>query len=435
MHTSAPRAPRVLLLLALAVLAASTAPACSGGGDSALLRADVARAAPSPADLEAARATANSNAAFGWDLYRRIAAEEGNVFVSPHSISVALAMVYAGAAGDTAAEMAKTLRYDVPPAQLHAAFNALALSLEEADKAASGKKEPFRLSVVNSAWAQKDHPFLQPYLETLARGYGAGIRLVDYTKDAEGARKTINAWVSDETEKRIKDLLPRGSLDDLTRLVLANAVYFKADWEQPFDKEETRPGPFTRLDGSPVQADMMHESELSARYAEDGDVQALELRYAGGRMSMLVLLPRAGRFAAAERAMDADRVSRIIAMLAPATVNVTLPKFEFTRGTDLGATLKAMGMVSAFQPDTADFSGMDGTRQLYISGVYHKAFVRVDEKGTEAAAATAAVIGTTSAPVGVVQFAADRPFLFLIRDNETGATLFLGRVVDPTAKE
>ncbi len=435
MRTAPRRDPAILILLALVILVSIPAMACSGADDGALLRADVARAAPSQADIEAAYIAANGNAAFGWDLYRQIAAEPGNLFVSPHSISVALAMVYAGAAGSTAIEMAETLHYDLPQPQLHPAFNALALSLEEADKAASGKKEPFRLSVVNSAWAQEDHPFLQPYLETLARSYGAGIRTVDYTKDAEGARKTINAWVSDQTGKRIKDLLPQGSLDELTRLVLANAVYFKADWETPFEKANTTIGPFTRLDGTPVDAAMMRNSELSARYAEDGDVQAVELRYAGGRTSMVILLPRSGRFAAAQRAMDADRVSRLVAALAPATLNISLPKFEFTRRTDLGATLQAMGMVSAFQPDTADFSGMDGTRQLFISEVYHKAFVRVDEEGTEAAAATAAVIRTTGAPVGVVPFTADRPFIFLIRDSETGATLFLGHVVDPAAKE
>jgi serpin B len=375
------------------------------------------------------------NTAFATDLYAALAqGSNGNLFFSPYSISVALAMTYAGAAGDTAAEMADTLHFNLPSDQLHAAFNRLDLELEARGKAdADDGGEPFELSIANSIWAEKTYDFQMQFLRTLAQNYGAGARLVDFVNDPEGARRAINSWVNDETNDRIPELIPEGIIDAMTRLVLTNAIYFKASWAEPFAKESTQSGDFTLLSGSTVQAQMMQsEGTPSFLYSEGADYQAVELTYTGDEVGMLVILPAEGEFEAFEAGFDADRLAQIVGSLQASAVRVSLPKFEFSSDVGLNQTLANLGMPQAFQPGVADFSGMDGTHDLYISDVIHKAFVAVDEEGTEAAAATAVIIGVTSAPLEPKTFEANRPFIFVIGDRVTGAILFIGRVTDPT---
>ncbi|NJD66980.1 MAG: serpin family protein, partial [Chloroflexi bacterium] len=281
-------------------------------------------------------------------------------------------------------------------------------------------------------WGQRDYPFHDSVLDTLATKYGAGIRLVDYIKATEDARKAINAWVSDQTRERIPELIPDGVLNSDTRLVLTNAIYLNAPWMHRFNKDATAPGPFTRLDGSTVEAQLMRLSE-ELRFAKGSGYQAVELPYVDGSLSMLVIVPDAGEFADFQSAFNADTLETIVSDLKTAQVQLAFPRFEYRTQASLKDALKELGMPIAFEPNLADFSAMSPDGQpLYIQDVIHEAFIAVDEDGTEAAAATAVIVGDTSAPVDVVELTVDRPFLYAIRDNETGAILFLGRVVDPS---
>jgi serpin B len=425
----------MLVVLGLAGMVLGTA--CSEEGAAfSLVQADVSRnEEPSVATSELSPLV-EGNTAFATDLYGLLSQQsEGNLFFSPYSISVALAMTYAGASGETASEMAETMHFDLPSDELHLAFNRLDLELEARSEVETedDEGEPFELSIANSIWAEKRYEFLGPFLQTLALNYGAGARLVDYINDSEGARAAINAWVSDETNERIPELIPQGAIDAMTRLVLTNAIYFKASWAEPFPAEGTEDGDFSLLSGTTVTAPMMHTlGTETLQYAEGDDFQAIEMPYTGDEMTMLVILPEEGGFADFEASFDAEALDEIVASLASQAVTVTLPKFEFSSDVPLKQALSALGMTTAFEPGMADLSGMDGTRNLYISDVLHKAFVAVDEEGTEAAAATAVIVGVTSAPLEPKEFVADRPFLFLIRDRVTGAVLFIGRVVDPT---
>ena len=371
----------------------------------------------------AALAAGNQN--FAFDLYQAVRGEDGNLFYSPYSLSLALAMTYAGARGTTEAEMAETLHFTLPQAQLHPAFNGLDLALTDARDDA----EAFELSLANAVWGQQGFDFTPEFLDALAVNYGAGLRLADFVDPSQRdqARQTINTWVSDETEGRIEDLLPEGILNADTRLVLANAIYFKADWETPFAAEATMPMPFTLADGSQLEVPTMSR-RASTGYAASEDVELMEMYYKGGRASMVILLPAPGEFEAFEASLDAQRVEALTERLEPGDLQLYLPKFEYAASLDLGATLADLGMPSAFDPNAADFSVMDGRRDLYLTSVVHKAFVAVDEKGTEAAAATGVVAGATSMPQVVM---VDRPFIYLIRDSETGTVLFVGRVVNP----
>jgi len=373
---------------------------------------------------------AEGNAAFAFDLYRLLAAGEGNLFFSPYSISVALAMTYAGASGDTAAQMADSLHFALPPERLHPAFNAYALDLQARAEAVT-EGTPFELSIANALWGQQGFAFLPGFLDLLAENYGAGMRLVDYTIDPEGARLAINEWVSDETRERIQDLIPSGAIDAMTRLVLANAIYFKAGWRNTFNAEVTAPAPFTLPDGSTIQVEMMSQEE-SFGYALLEGYRAIELPYQEGNVSMLVILPDEGRFADIEQALDPAMVEALVGNLTYGPVVLSLPKFTTEASFRLNDALQALGMGDAFDAARADFSGMDGARDLFIGSVLHKAFVAVDENGTEAAAATAVIMELMSAPIlEPIEFTIDRPFVYLIRDNQTGMLLFVGRVLDP----
>jgi len=373
----------------------------------------------------------DGNSKFAFDLYQVVSHQGGNLFYSPYSISLALAMTYAGARGETEQQMADTLHFALQQDRLHPAFNALDLALASRGEGAKGKDDKgFRLHIVNAIWGQKDYQFLPEFLDVLAENYGAGLRLLDFMREPEPSRITINNWVTDQTEGKIKDLIPQGVIDDLTRLVLTNAIYFNAAWLTPFDKELTSNGTFHLLEGGDITVPMMRQTH-SLGYATGDGYQAVELPYDGNELSMIILLPDIGKFESVQNSLDAALVEHIVSDLQSRQVDLTMPKFQFESEFSLADTLAAMGMPAAFSGD-ADFSAMTGNRELTITDVVHKAFVSVDEAGTEAAAATAVVVGLTAVPEQPVQVTVDRPFMFLISDIETGTILFIGRVVNPS---
>lgn len=372
------------------------------------------------------------NSTFAFDLYHRLKDEPDNLFFSPYSISIALAMTYAGAAGDSESQMAQAMHFDLPQAQLHPAFNKLSLELDQRTSAEGiDSTKAFKLHVVNATWGQTGFAFLPGYLDILAEDYGAGIRLLDFSANPENARSTINQWVSRETENKINDILPVGSIDTLTRLVLSNAIYFKADWANEFDKGLTQEDVFHLLAGGTTTVPMMNRTGFY-NYAAGAGYQALELPYAGGQLSMLVILPDEGQFAQVASSLNLTILEGIVSSLQSTNVDLTLPKFTFEYDLGLKGWLQQLGMTDAFDATRADFSGMNGKKDLYISDALHKAFVAVDEAGTEAAAATTVIVGVTSAPSEQpIAFKADRPFIFLIRDIPTGTILFLGNLMNP----
>lgn len=370
---------------------------------------------------------------FAFDLYQKLReAESGNLFYSPYSISLALAMTYAGARDETERQMSNALHFTLSQDKLHPAFNALDLQLASRGEGSSGQDgKEFRLNITNAIWGQQGYDFLQNFLDKLAENYGAGMKIANFIEAPENSRVTINDWVAHQTEDKIKDLIPPDAINILTRLVLTNAIYFNAAWLYPFDEKATAEGDFHLLTGS-IKVPMMRQTEPQPfGYAKGTGYQAVELPYDGSEISMVILLPDKGTFDPFENALNAELVSQISKDLRPEHVALTMPSFEFEAQFALGATLKKMGMSDAFDPQLADFSGMDGTKDLYIFDAFHKAFVLVDEKGTEAAAATAVVIGIESAPPPSIKVAVDRPFIFLIRDIATNTTLFVGRVMDP----
>lgn len=373
------------------------------------------------------------NSAFAMDLYRAIGANNNNLFFSPYSISLALAMTYGGARNQTAQQMAETLHFSLPDEQVHTGFNALDLELASRNNEGDEMTPGFKLNIANSAWAQYDRSFEQAYLDLLAENYDAGLYLTDFVKDPEGSRQAINDWVSDETEGKIEDLIPPGSIDALTRLVLANAIYFNAAWQTTFDEALTEDAPFYLKDDSQVNVSMMETSgPESFGYAAGEGYQVVELPYSGGELSMVIFVPEEGAFDNFEANFTPEKLTEILESLQIQQVELRMPKFSFESEFGLSSALQQLGMQDAFNPKAADFSGMDGTRDLVIKDVVHKAFVDVDEEGTEAAAATAVIIGLTSMPVTEVQMTIDHPFIFLIQDKPTGTILFLGRVLDPT---
>jgi len=369
----------------------------------------------------------NNDFAFG--LYQKLREEEsGNLFYSPYSISLALAMTYAGARGETERQMSNALLFTLSQDKLHSAFNALDLQLASRGEGSSGQDgKGFRLNIANAIWGQRGYNFLQNFLDKLAENYGAGMRIANFTEAPENSRVTINDWVAHQTEEKIKDLIPSGAIDNLTRLVLTNAIYFNAAWLHTFDERATAEGDFHLLTGNSIKVPMMRQTQLFG-YARSTGYQAVELLYDGSEISMVILLPDKGTFDPFEKSLNAELVSRISKDMRHNRIELTMPSFEFEAQFKLGAMLQKMGISDAFNPQLADFSGMDGTKNLSISDAFHKAFVLVNENGTEAAAATGVVIGVTSLPPRVT---VDRPFIFLIRDIATNTTLFVGRVIDP----
>ncbi|MCJ7585380.1 MAG: serpin family protein [Anaerolineales bacterium] len=421
------------MFFALAVAASLLLSACGPRGGE-VAASNLQRVTdPDAAPAELYELVAGDNA-FAFDLYQAVRTSDGNLFYSPYSISLALAMTYAGARGETASQMADVLHYSLPNDRLHSAFNTLDLDLARRPEQAADvdKDQRFELNIVNSLWGQTGWPFLPEYLDLLALNYGAGMRLVDFQNAPESARRQINEWVSDKTNKRIKDIIPPGVLDPSTRLALANAIYFKATWEYEFDPNETSDEPFHLLDGETVSVPMMGmETGRNFAYASGNGWQAVALPYKGGLTEMVIIVPDAGNFEAFESTLTADRYDEIFSALEPKKVILSMPKFTFETRYGLSDTLIQMGMQDAFDPSLADFSGMDGQRILFIGDALHEAFVAVDEKGTEAAAATVVIMGMGAMmPEGIV-LTIDRPLLFFIRDVPTGTILFMGRVVDP----
>jgi serpin B len=369
---------------------------------------------------------------FALTLYRTLRSGEGNLVFSPYSISLALAMTYAGAGGETESEIADTLHFTLPQERLHPAFNRLDLNLIQEGQPGSTPGQPLQLDIANAVWAEQTYAFRQQFLDLIARNYGARIQLDDFVNRAESVRSDINQWVSDQTRQKIRDLIPEGTLDPMTRLVLVNAIYFKADWENQFDPADTREAEFHLLDGSVSQAKMMSNDYSGSLYTAGDGYQAVELNYLGDTSVMDLLIPDDGKFDEFETQLDAQRLDDILTGMQPATLSLGLPKFSFEAGFDLGQNLAALGMPDAFDPKLADFSDMTGRRDLYISKILHKAFIAVDENGTEAAAATSVIVGTTSILQSRINLTIDRPFIFVIRDIASNQILFVGRVLDPT---
>jgi serpin B len=371
------------------------------------------------------------NTEFALDLYHVLFSQEENIFYSPYSLSLALAMTYAGARGETEQQMAQALHYTLPQAQLHPAFNALDQVLT--NRAEGEEAGTSQLHMANALWGQQGSSFLDTFLDTLAENYGSGLWATDFGQPEE-ARQQINRWTSEQTEHRIEDLLPPGAVGAETELVLTNAITFKAAWMHPFALDGTHAGAFTLLDGQQVTVQMMDQNAVLG-YAERPGLQAIELPFAGdttpGALSMVILLPEAGTFKHAAQGLDAGELQAILSSLEPTGIRLSMPKFRFDAGVELKSALMELGMVDAF--GDADFSGMDGTRELFIDEVYHKAFVSVDEAGIEAAASSAVAMLRKGESVVQQEVEIDQPFLFLVRDLESSTILFLGHVVNPTA--
>jgi len=378
---------------------------------------------------------AKGNTKFAFDLYGQLQGEKGNLFFSPYSISTALAMTYGGARGETATQMTQALSFPAGSQDdLHRSFAALVGRMEEVQ--ASGK---VALNIANSLWPQQDYKFLDKYMNLMKKQYGVSITPVDYKQAAKAARVTINTWVEDKTREKIKDLIAPGSLSTLTRMVLVNAIYFKGDWALQFKEKNTRDAPFWISPDQSVPVAMMHQTD-KFKYAENDKLQILELPYVGKDLSMLVLLPRKkGGIRDLEASLSASQLNVWCRLLGKREVQVFLPKFKLSWGTKkLKGPLMALGMKVAFAAGAADFSGMDGHKvpagsadRLYLGQVLHKAFVEVNEEGTEAAAATAVVIRIVRMPRPPPVFRADHPFLFIIQENKTGSILFMGRLSNP----
>jgi len=366
------------------------------------------------------------NTAFALDLYAQLKDRDGNLFFSPYSISSALAMTYAGARGETAAQMRAALHLPGEDASTHAAFAALAKHL------ASAEGSGCTLHVANALWGQEGYTFLEEFLQTVETHYGANLNSVDFARAAEKARITINRWVEQQTKGKITDLLKPGVVDALTRLVLTNAIYFKGRWASPFEPQRTHEAPFYVSPLETAQTSFMHQEKRFA-YAETEAVQAVEMPYQGDALSMVVVLPRdKGGLRRIEGSLTPAGVEAWLKNLRPQQVEVFLPKFKTTSAFSLARILSGLGMPLAFAPGHADFSGMTGNRDLFISAVVHKAFVDVNEEGTEAAAATGVAMALAGAPPPAAPvFRADHPFLFLIRHRPTGNILFLGRFATP----
>ena len=388
------------------------------------------------------RIIVEGNNKFALELFAKLQSTKGNLFFSPYSISTALAMTYAGARNQTESQMAEVLHF---PVNVNQSTDSSSKSLPDRQQFAStfgnivkdmnkrGQKGAYKLTVANALWGQKDYGFLEEFLKLIESSYDGRLNEVDFITATETARKTINAWVEKKTNDKIKDLISPGVLDSMTRLVLTNAIYFKGNWARQFKKDRTQDAPFILADGKKIEVAMMNQ-KAEFGYMKTDTFQALELPYVDDELSMVILLPKKiDALDEFEKTLTTDNLMQWLADIHKCEVVVFVPKFKMTSQFSLADVLKSMGMKDAFSSD-ADFSGINGKRDLFISAVIHKAFVEVNEEGTEAAAATGVVMRLTSVgPATIPVFRADHPFLFLIRDNLSGSILFIGRVANPKA--
>jgi serpin B len=364
---------------------------------------------------------AEANNKFAVDFYNNMKGEDGNIFYSPYSISTALTMTYEGAEGQTKEEM-KEVFYLADDEELRKGNAAIYNTLNKKDK-------NYSLSTANALWAEKNYEFLDNYFGTIEQYYGGRVVNMDFVNKAEESRETINTWVEEQTNNKIKDLIPEKSINEMTRLVLTNAVYFKGTWENEFQEKNTFQEDFKSPAGT-VKTEMMHQTEYFG-YAEFEGLKVLEMDYSGNDLSMLVLLPEGDLD---NITLTQENLENWKSYIRKKEVEASFPKFRLETKYNLNDNLKEMGMPTAFNPGEADFSGMDGSRNLYIGFVIHQGFVEVNEEGTEAAAATGVGMELTSAmPEDPKTFKADHPFIFIIHEKETGNILFMGRLENPKA--
>ena len=376
----------------------------------------------SGATASGVEATVEAYNGFAFDLYRRYSSGSGNILFSPYSISTALSMTYEGARGQTAEEMEAVFGFLTNPSNRLPSVAKIYNTLNEEDR-------EYALHTVNALWIQQDYNILKEYVDNIANYYGGDANILDFASEPEESRLIINEWVEDRTNDRIKDLFPAGSIDSLVRLVLTNAIYFKGDWLYEFDPEATSVEDFYVSPSTAVEVDMM-SLHRTFNYANTDNLQLLELPYTGDDVSMLILLPKEGHMDEVETKFSDQMLSELVDMMEETDVDVYLPRFTFDTKYFMTEDLAEMGMPTAFTSE-ADFSGMTGTKELYIDMVIHQAFIEVNEKGTEAAAATGVAMRLSAALPGEV-FRADHPFIFLIRDLDTGVIMFMGRVSDPS---
>jgi len=391
-----------------------TGPACAG----------------KPAQKKLAPVTTNANNLFAINLYQQVRAADGNLFFSPYSIRTALAMTSSGARGQTLMQIKSTLGFALDDTGFH---KNLAASIHALN---TGSNDNYEINIANSLWVEKTHALLQQFIDTNKKAYGAGLEQVDFIHAAENERIKINTWVEEQTRQKIKNLIPPGGVNANTRLALINAVYFKGLWTEQFNKKLTRDEPFHRADGSTVTTPLMTFSKpLNLSYLAEDGLKIIELDYRGKDISMLILLPdTAAGLSTLEARLNETQLNSWIGRLKKQMVRVHVPRFSMNWGAEnMVPHLRALGMQDAFVKGTADFSGIDGTRDLLITSVFHKAFVDVNEEGTEAAAATGVMVGVTSMPPPPEIFRADHPFLFLLREKATGTILFMGRMTEPAA--
>ena len=380
------------------------------------------------ASIEEIERLAQANNQFALALYKQLTDEQGNLIYSPFSIYQALMMTYAGAESETAQQMMAALGVkDIE--DVHNVMNALNLTLQNQKAREVEGVQPLIFNIANALWMQKDFEFDQSFLDKLSANYAAGVKLVDFNYP-EDVQKLINHWVALETNDKIKDIIPDGMLTEMTRMVLSNAVYFKGAWRNRFDAKDTAKAPFTLRDGTTIDVDMMATSMQTAGIVND-DFSAVALPYDGGSYAMALVMPK--DFEAYQKGLDAEGLNKLFEALnmSHAMVHLKMPKFKAESTFDLGKTLQALGMGDAFDKDKADFSGMTGDKDLYISDVIHKAFIDVNEEGTEAAAATVVGMSTTGMPAEELTIHLDRPFIYVIYNTQTNAVVFMGHVVNP----
>jgi serpin B len=385
--------------------------------------------------IDPTTALVQGNSEFALDLYAKLSQGEGNRFLSPASISTALAMTYAGAEGETARQIAKALHFTLPSDQFHPAFHRLIAELNSRNSAPSSPNQgpDVQIFMANALWCQSGERILPDFLKRVEINYRGGLHTVDFRTETEQARRTINAWVDEQTKGKIQDLIMPAHVNTRTLLILTNAIYFKGLWTSPFSKEMTVPDNFHATTQDQIRVEMMNQTGRF-RYADEPSFQLLELPYKGDALSMVLLLPKTiDGLAQLESSLSFAKLETWLAKLSSRRVRVSLPKFKLTEAIELQDMLSELGMPIAFERGKADFSGMTGTRDFAISAVVHKAFVEVEEKGTEAAAATGVVMARASVVAAPpVVFRADHPFFFLIRDTRNGTILFLGRLVRPS---